>query len=386
VEIVFWLLVFLIFYGYFGYPLLLRIWAKLRSKPVRKSPCTPMVSVVMSVCDEEDVMEKKINNLLNLNYPPEKIEILIGSDGSQDQTNEIIKRIQNPQIRLFEYPTRKGKISILNQLVPAALGEIVVFTDARQILDPLAIHELVSNFFDPLVGSVSGELIFAGSQEGTGQGIRLYWRYEKFIRRLESQIHSILGATGALYAIRRELYPIAPENVILDDMYIPLKIIQRGYRAVFEARAQVFDQVAEDPQEEYSRKVRTLYGNFQLFMLLPEMLLLWKSPIAIQLLSHKLLRVLIPFFLIALSGINFFLLSLFFYKRVLILQMIFYTMAMVGYWARHPKNAWLKVISRLCYIPYVFCLLNYSALIGFVRFIGARQAVAWQKARLAEQE
>lgn len=377
----FWWLLFLIVYCYFGYPFLLTCWAKIKPRSVQKSPLFPSVSVLISVCDEEDVIERKIQNLLSLDYPAEKIEILIGSDGSKDRTVALVRQLNDQRIFLMESSVRQGKMATINQLSERARGEILVFTDARQVFDVGAIREMVANFADPLIGCVSGELMFYKKEGATAQGVSLYWSYEKFIRQKESQCHSMLGATGAIYAVRRQLFSPNPTNVVLDDVFTPLKIILKGYRAIFEPKAKAFDQVAETSQEEHRRKARTLYGNYQIFFLLPQVFNPFRSPISIQMFSHKLLRVLIPFFMILVFLINLVLLDGPVYRFIFILQIIFYFLAGVGALAGKRNYGIFNGLSKVTYIPYVFCLLNFSALTGFFRFIRAKQDVTWEKAR-----
>ncbi len=378
----FGIFILLIIYCYFGYPLLLSWVAKLRSRPVLKKESFPAISIVISVCDEEDVIEAKLKNITALDYPVEKIEVLIGSDGSQDKTNDIVKNFVGDLVLFVAKPKREGKPAMLNHLVSMAKNEIIIFADARQMFDAKAVRELVANFADPAVGCVSGELIFFNNEEeGTGKGVNLYWNYEKYLRNLESRIHSMLGATGAIYAIRRKLYEPVPATIVLDDMYTPLKIIQKGYRAIFDGAAQAFDKVATKAKEEHTRKVRTLFGNYQIFCLMPNLFNPWQSPIAIQLFSHKFLRLMIPFFMIGTFILNWFLLEDFLFRFILLIQIIFYGMAVTGALAGIKKYGMLRPLLRVCYIPYVFCLLNFSALIGFIRFLRSNQEIAWQKAR-----
>ena len=380
-ETLFWTLLGLIIYCYFGYPLLLTIWAAIFPKPVKKGNAWPLVSVVVAVWNEADVIEDKIKNFLALDYPRAKLEILIGSDGSSDSTNSIVQNFTDSRVRFFEYGTRRGKMAVLNDLAVQAHGEIILFTDARQNLAEDALHQLVGNFNDAAVGCVSGELVLSQKSEGTAQGINMYWTYEKFLRKHESRLHSMLGATGAIYAIRKNLYEKIPSHFVLDDMYVPFKIIEKGYRAIFDETAQAFDQVANSPKEEYRRKVRTLYGNFQIFAAFGNLFNPLSSPMAIQLFSHKFLRVMVPLLMIALFVINFALMNERLYFNLFILQIIFYAMAMMGSLARNQKHGILKTISRVCYVPYVFCLLNFSALMGLVKFLLAKQDVTWKKAR-----
>lgn len=389
--LIFWLLISLTLYCYFSYPLLLWIMAKLRPNPIRKGICEPFVSVVLSVWNEEDVIEKKMQNLLSLDYPADQMEIFIGSDGSTDRTNEILANVRDPRVHVVINEQRQGKMATINALVEAGHGvplrgstnEIIVFTDARQIFEPTAIRELAANFSDPSVGCVSGELIFQEKEEegATAKGVNLYWNYEKFIRKNESRLHSMLGATGAIYAIRKELFVPIPAWIVLDDMYVPFQIIRKGRRAILDESARAYDHAADSPREEHRRKTRTLFGNYQIFGLFPDLFNPFRSPVAIQLFSHKFLRVLIPLFMIALFILNVFLTGDSFYRGLFDLQIVFYAMAITGALSRHQKYGIFKLVSKACYVPYVFCLLNFSALAGFFQFISGGQDVKWKKAR-----
>ncbi|MCK5581115.1 MAG: glycosyltransferase family 2 protein [Candidatus Omnitrophica bacterium] len=382
-EIILWLFVGLIFYCYLGYPVCLWLVAKVRGKEVRKRDALLSVSVVLSVWNEEDVIAEKIRNLLSLDYPLEKMEILIASDGSTDRTDEIVRGVPDERVRLFENSGRRGKPAALNDLLQHSRHEIIVFTDARQSFARDAVRELVRNFADERVGCVSGELVFAQTGGGTAKGINVYWDYEKGIRALESRIHSMLGATGAIYAIRKELFVNVPKDIVLDDMFVPLKIVEKGFRAIFDESAKAYDKAADSPREEHSRKARTLYGNYQIFKIFSHLFNVFKSPVAIQLFSHKFLRVVIPFLLIGVFLVNLILVGRPFYDGLFVAQVVFYLMAVAGGLARHKKYGILKFISRSCCVPYVFCLMNFSALMGFLRFVGSRQGVAWEKAREA---
>lgn len=380
-EILFWFSFALIFYTYVGYPLLLFFVSVFFQKKVRKGFSEPRVSVILSAFNEEKTIERKLKNLLQLDYPPERLEILVGSDGASDKTDEIVSEFHLPRIRFFRFVRNLGKPHVLSALVGEASGSLVIFTDARQELDRQAIRALVSNFEDPEVGCVSGELSFKPAREGkrgsVAEGMGAYWRYEKFLRRKESEIGSMLGATGALYAIRRNLFPDEfPFDILVDDMYIPLSIIGKGYRAVFEARARAYDQPSERGREEFKRKVRTLAGNYQIFTHFLRLFLPFKSPVAWQIFSHKFLRLVVPFFLAAGFVSNVFLLAHPFYAIVLILQILFYGMAVAEAGQarkRGPKRG-------MGYLPYIFCLLNYSAWVGFVQFLTRQQKAAWEKA------
>ncbi|MBI4436476.1 MAG: glycosyltransferase family 2 protein [Candidatus Omnitrophica bacterium] len=367
----FWVSATILFYIYLGYPLLLWIWAKYFPCPVRASEHLPSVSVLLSAFNEEKVIAKKMENLLSLDYPEDKLEIFVGSDGSTDNTASILAQYEGERVGLVVLNERGGKPRMLNGLAEQARGEILVFTDARQKIDRQAIRHLVRNFSDPAVGCVSGELVLEGTNGSVAKGLGFYWNYEKFIRGHESQAGSVIGATGALYAIRRLLYHPMPEETILDDLYLPMKVVSQGYRTLFEGRAWVYDDVSSTPRQEYERKVRTLAGNYQSFVQFSSMLNPFRSRVALQFISHKLLRVLAPFFLIALFLSDFFLLHEPLYRIFFMLQIAFYGCATLG--AVAPQKA-----RRLFSQPYVFCLLNVSALVGLYRYLSRQQQVTWK--------
>lgn len=374
-EIIFWVSFIFLFYIYIGYPLTLFVLNNFISKPVQKENLSNTVSIVISVYNEEKNIENKITNLLNQNCSNLK-EILIGSDGSTDSTNSILTELnnKNPQIRPFIFTERAGKPTVLAKLVSEAFGEIIVFTDARQILKENALNEIISNFADKSIGCVSGELMFYKDDfKLAGEGIGLYWQYEKAIRRLESNIYSMIGATGAFYSIRKELFSPPKANTILDDVYIPLKIVLSGHRALFDSKAIAYDKISPKSSDEFKKKTRTLAGNYQLFFENTEFLNPLKNPIFIQCLSHKLLRAFAFVFLISLLITNVFLCNNNFYTGFFILQIIFYFSAYIGYLCE-KKNLKIPLIS----FSYMFCVLNIASLIGFVKYLNGTQKVTWK--------
>ena len=373
-KLLFWLAVTTIIYVYIGYPVLIYLLSLFYKKPVRGKYVYPTVSLIVSAYNEEKNIEKKIISLLSLEYPEERMEILIGSDGSTDRTDEIIYKYTNSRLKLFRQEKRQGKPGMLNLLAQNATGEILIFTDARQRLDKDAVRELVKYFADNKVGSISSALFYENEKHNnkTAEGIGLYWKYEKFIRKSESRMGSMLGATGALYAIRRELFPKLPANLILDDIYIPMKIIEKGYRAIFDAKAKVYDTVYDNPKSEFLRKVRTLAGNYQLFIYLGHLFNPLKGKISWQFFSHKFLRLIVPFLLLFIFGANILLSKTAFYKTTFILQLVFYCLAFCG--------LLLKNKNRIFDVPYMFCVLNAAAVVGLYKFLTGRQEVTWERA------
>ncbi len=386
VKLIFWVSLVILFYIYFGYPIVMWVASRIFNKPVKKEQISPFVTFVVVAYNEEEYIGRKIDNILSLDYPHDKLEIIIGSDGSTDNTENIIEeyvRSQSHQVtkshvkyRAIISKERRGKVSLLNEIVPQAKGEIIVFSDARQMFDVSALRELVSNFADEKVGCVSGELVFEDeAKTGVAGSVGFYWRYEKWMRKLESNIHSMVGATGAIYAIRKGLFTPPPPNTILDDVFIPLKVVEKGFRAIFDSQAKAFDRASSTSREEFTRKVRTLAGNFQLFVLCRGLFNPFKSPVAFQFFSHKFLRAVAFLFLMSLFMSNLFLMDKFPYSITMAGQVIFYAIGVIG-WMLEKAS----VKSRLCSIPYVFCVLNFAALKGFLNFLAGKYSVKWEKA------
>ena len=369
-----------IFYAYFGYPLLLMFWKLIGNKPVMKKDILPMVSVLISVHNEERHVEEKVKNLLEADYPQDKMEIVVGCDGSTDQTLAIIKRLaEKNKIRYCVSLERIGKPAMLNKLAQEAGGEIYVFADARQRFDRRAIRELVRCFGDENVGCASGELIIEDTGEGSGRGVGLYWNYEVWLRKMESDTGSMLGATGAIYAVRKEFFHSLPEDVLLDDIFTPLNAIMARKRAVFEPAARAFDVASKSTEKEFMRKVRTLVGNFQIFSLFAEAFNPFRSPVAWQLFSHKFLRLTLSYFLAL-----FFISSVFLardglpYRVILFLQVAFYALAVVGHCLEKTRTR-ISGVPRLAYIPYEFCVLNAAAVVALFKYLSGGIDIRWDK-------
>ena len=364
----------ILFYTYAGYPLVLLLWASKKRGPVGKAPITPRVTVVIAAWNEGKRVSARIENCLQQHYPFDRLDVVVVSDGSIDDTAIRVRGYDPARVTLVELETRMGKAVALNCGVAAARGEIIVFADARQAFCPTAVAELVANFADPRVGAVSGELILetAPGVEGT-DGVGLYWRIEKWIRQKEAAIDSIVGATGAIYAIRRSLFEPLPPGTILDDLLTPMRIALRGYRIVFEKGALAYDRVVNDYRSEFKRKVRTLAGNYQVVSLCPRLVQPWANRLFVQFVSHKLCRLAAPVALLGLFVSNLVHLGGW-YTAAFAAQLIGYMMALAG-WALTR----IGIRERLTTAAFTFCLLNYAALVGAVHFFKASR-VRWEKA------
>jgi cellulose synthase/poly-beta-1,6-N-acetylglucosamine synthase-like glycosyltransferase len=306
VEATFWLAAAIVAYVYAGYPALLALWARVAARRV-KAPAgcaqLPPVSIVVAVRNERARLASRLQNLLALDYPAER-QIIVVSDGSTDGTERVADRLA-PRVEVIALPPG-GKAAALNAGVARARHDMLVFADARQRFAPDALRRLAVNFADPEVGAVSGELVLAGERDhsSTGQstiaeGVGLYWRYEKWLRRHESAVASTIGVTGAIYAMRRACWRPLPADTILDDVLAPMRAVLAGKRVIFDGSAVAYDQAAPDAATESRRKVRTLAGNYQLMRLEPQLLLPFVNPVWFQFVSHKVGRLVVPYALVA---------------------------------------------------------------------------------------
>jgi biofilm PGA synthesis N-glycosyltransferase PgaC len=367
-KAVFWLSLLAVNYTYWGYPALLGVLSLLRTKPVLRGRLQPTVSVLMSVRNEGDILRSKLENLRALEYPEELLQVIVVSDGSTDQTTDILQQNASwihPIILLDSV----GKASAINEAVKMASGEIFVFFDVRQVVSQDALRELTTSFADPSIGAVSGELHLTSVGKGSGtEGLGFYWKLEKLIRRLESSTGSVMGVTGAIYALRRELFVPLPKGTLLDDVLVPMQVVRAGKRVIFQPSAKATDILFEETGKEFARKVRTLSGNYQLLQLAP-WLLSPQNPCLGRFVSHKILRLFVPFFLIALL-ISSALADGVIYNVALASQLLLYGLAVLGV-SRSLRS------NRFIGIAYTFTSLNIAALISFRNFIFQRHDV-WQ--------
>jgi cellulose synthase/poly-beta-1,6-N-acetylglucosamine synthase-like glycosyltransferase len=406
--LVFWIALALLVYVYFGYPLIAWLRRRARPRPVARAAIEPPVTVVVVAYNESHRIARRIENLLASDYPRGRLAIFVGSDGSTDDTVDIARRFEDRGVTVRNFGQRRGKPAVLNDLVASAESEIVVLADARQRFEPAAIRALVANFADAEVGAVSGELHLrkrSGTSPG-GEGTGFYWKYEKFIRTNESWSGSTVGATGAIYAIRRHLFePIAPDT-ILDDVLIPMQIVRKGYRVLFEAGARAHDLIATNPREDFIRKARTIAGIFQLFARHPWMLNPLRCRVWFEAWSHKALRLAIPVLHFAVLAANVALVDVVFYRVLLAGQAAFYAAALMGHVQGRPGRSRRARIERrriartgagrriktdrrravraptrspVFSVPYTMCLLGWATIVGFSRIVARRQRVTWER-------
>ena len=374
-EIIFWLSTIVIVYCYFGYPLILMPLRAFLSDPLKKGKATPSVSLLISAYDEEEFIEAKLKNCLELDYPKGKLEIIVGSDGSTDETENIIKKYNAQGVKLCRFGQRNGKIGVLNNIIPQAKGEVVLFSDANTIFRRDAIRKLVRNFSDPRVGCVCGELIFKNAKENeVGNLEGFYWRYEQFLKRIEGARGALLGANGGIYAIRKALFKPLPSDVIVEDFVIPMKILEKGYKVIYEPEAVAYEETSKKIIQELERRIRIGAGDFQALLLTWRILNPFRGFAAFAYFSHKVIRWLVPFLLITVFLANMALCGRGFYLSIFIMQCAFYGIAIAG-----RLLSRLDMRLKMFRLPYYFVSMNLALLFGFIRFCTNSQSVTWRR-------
>ncbi len=374
-TILFWACFGFVLYTYAGYPLLMILWARLRAPRHRESRAHhPTVTVVIAACNEQERIGRRVENIFSQNYPQQRLNVVVVSDGSTDGTVAALERMRHPRLQVIELTPNRGKAVALNRGVAAADGEIVLFTDSRQRFAPDAIQRLVQPFTDSRVGGTTGELVLCESgEEGEPKGVGIYWRYEKAIRAAESAVDSVVGATGAIYAIRRELYRELPRGLILDDVLTPLNITAQGYRLKMVREAQAYDRISSSAGEEFQRKVRTLAGNVQLLSMAPWVMNPLRNRIFFQWFSHKMCRMIAPYALLGMLLLPWFLGGAGFLAFGL-LQLLVYAMAGMGTYAiLGGRSAGPNAV------PASFLMLNLAAIAGLLAAISGRAEKLWKK-------
>lgn len=369
----FWVSAGLAGYTYVGYPVLVALLAELRRPPRPPLPDEhelPEVTIVMAAYNECVRLPAKLRNLWSLDYPARLVRVIVVSDGSTDGTELVAAG--DPRLRMLVSAQRRGKAHALNLALREVRSEVVVFCDVRQDLDPGCVRRLVGDLRQPGVGVVSGELVHRPGATQTGRSIGLYWRYEKWIRKSESRLYSTVGATGALYAMRSDDWCELPEGTILDDFDNPMQVVRRGKRAMFEPAALAWDTLQEDSATEQRRKIRTLIGNFQSFAQNPWLFSPRENPIWFQFVSHKVLRLFVPYAL-AVALFSSLWVPGAVYRLAFAAQLVFYLLAAAGRWV--PPSRRLRLVS----FAHVFVDMNLAAVLALGRFVRGRVDARWEK-------
>ena len=371
-TVVFWTSAAIVTYVYAGYPLILSVLKRVAARPVRVGAFEPAVCLFITAHNESSVMAAKLRNALTLDYPPDLLDIVVASDGSQDQTNDVVREFA-PRVRLLAFTNRRGKIATISEGIRDVTSAIVIFSDANTFLQRDAIRALVRNFNDPQVGAASGDVALVGERAALARSEDLYYRYERWIQHAESHIGSMIGADGALYAIRRELFVAPPSDTILDDMAIPMAVIRAGRRVVFEPAACAYEHGSETAVEEFSRKSRVVAGAVQLMRRAESALPVHAPQVIFSFVSHKALRWLSPVF-----ATSSFVAALMLagssrgYAAAAVAQALIITGGIAGC---VPSLRRANAVA----IAHYFCLVQAAAAVGFMRGLTGRQSVLWRR-------
>ena len=378
IEFAFWTTVSLVVYVYAGYPILLWVMRVFSgSKPVMFGDYQPAVTLIISAFNEADIIAAKVRNSLEIEYPRSRLEILIVSDASDDGTDEIVQALGVDGVHLLRMQERSGKTLGLNAAVEVATGDILVFSDANAMYKPNAIQMLVRNFYDSTVGAVVGESTYSDALNDAEKIESTYWNYEVAIKGLESQLGSVVGGDGAIYAIRKELYrPMTADA--LSDFVNPCQIVEQGRRCLYERDAISVEEAAGSFDKEFRRKVRIVNRAWRATMSMKRLLNPFKFGFfSIELLSHKLLRWLVPFMLVVVVVLNALLVTRhLIYEIVLGLQVFFYVLAGLGTMLRKHRE-----LSLILYVPYYFCLVNVASARGIFEVYLGKTYTTWSTAR-----
>ena len=389
IALLFWVSVGGILYTYFGYPVLIFLLAKMIHKPEAYQSYQPSVTLLIAAYNEEAVIEDKIKNSLTIEYPKELFQVLIVTDGSADKTPEIAKRYMNYGIEILHQPERRGKMAAINRALPNARGEIIIFSDANNYYQSDTIFKLIRPFGNAGVGAATGAKVIGQDDGNLGASEGLYWKYESFIKKQESRAGSCTSAAGEVLAIRKNLYSPPPDNIINDDFYIAMQIVRNGYRLVYVPEAKSVERVSPSAQDEIMRRTRINAGRFQAIAMARQILPFSRPLLVWQILSHKFLRPIVPFFMIGAALFN--LLAVLFpphatglwilskpYNIIFLgLQILFYTLAWIG--TKAGNRGEQNKLVRIFYIPTFLTNSNLAALMGFFKFLRGGQSHMWER-------
>jgi len=376
-EVIFWATVALVFYTYVGYSLLIMLMARFSRDKLARHDIEPRVTFLITAYNEERDIVQKLQNTLALDYPRDRLEILVASDGSTDKTDEIVRGFAPQGVRLVRVEGRVGKTETQNQAVRQATGDVIVFSDATTKYERMNLRKIVRNYADPTVGAVSGRYeYFNPTGASIGVGNILFWKYENFIKSSQTRIKTITGCCGCIYSVRRALYEPLPPDII-SDLVEPLKILEKGYRIVFEPDAVAHEETTEKTGEEFNMRIRVITRGMRGMLFMRKLFNpLRHGFVSFQLISHKLLRWLMPVFMVAALVSNAFMLGRPFYNLTFALQVTFYALAILGWLAER-----FHVRSRILSVPLYFSTVNLASLISMYRIWKGHKAVTWETLR-----
>ena len=376
-EIILIASVTLIVYTYLGYPALILALSRLFRRPVRRGDITPHVSVIIAAYNEERDLAAKIENTLALDYPREKLEIIVASDCSTDGTDEITRRYSGLGVILHRQAERRGKTACQNRAVEISSGEILVFSDATTRYEPEAVRRIVRSFADPEVGCVAGQLIYVDrSATAVSQGCLSYWGYEKFLRRCESRFGSLIGVSGCLYAVRRSCHRQLAADMI-EDFVVPTEVHQQGLRTIYDPEAVATEDTNSRGRDEFGMRVRVIQQTMSVLLRYRPVLNPWRHGMfAVQMISHKMLRYAVPVLLLAAFASNWLVDASLPYRLALVSQAVFYSAGLLGWFCDH---AGIKLGALA--LPYYFLLVNAAVVAALWRFLRGDVRAVWEPMR-----
>ncbi|MEM8967878.1 MAG: glycosyltransferase family 2 protein [Bacteroidota bacterium] len=388
IEILWWLCLLLVIYTYVGYGIILRLLVDLkRSRENQREVIDyqefcPETTIVIAAYNEADFIEEKIQNTLQLDYPSDKLQVVIVTDGSTDATPAIVR--QYSEVKLLHQPERRGKIAAVHRTMKEVNTPIVIFTDANTYLNPEAISNIVRHYRNPQIGGVAGEkrIHVAEKDSASGAGEGFYWKYESALKTWDAELYSVVGAAGELFSIRTELYEDILQDTVIEDFYLTLRIAQKGYRIAYEPDAYALEGPSASVKEELKRKIRIAAGGIQAIVRLKALLNIFRyGMLSFQYISHRVLRwTVTPFALVLVFILNIFLFGRSeFYQLTFYGQILFYLAALVGY-ALANRSVKIKAF----FIPYYFFIMNYAVFRGIIRYVQGRQSVTWERAQRSE--
>lgn len=381
IDLVFWILILVVFYSYLGYGFLLYILVKIRNKerPVLANVKRPSIVHLIAAYNEERLIEEKIINSLNVDYPSELYQVWIVTDGSTDLTPEIVGK--NGSVKHFHQDKREGKINAINRIMPLIKSEVTVYSDANSMINREAIALIAEHYRDPTIGGVSGEkrIQAESSDDASSSGENLYWKYESFLKAYDHKLYSVVGAAGELFSIRTQLYQTVPKDTLIEDFYLTLKIAIEGHRIAYEPNAYALEKSSSSVREESKRKIRISAGGLQAIWRLRTLFNIFKFKwLSFQFISHRVLRwTLAPISLPSILALNIWLYynSSSMYGMLLLCQIVFYFLAFLG-WIFQDK----KVSVKGFFVPYYFVFMNLSVYLGAIKLISGNQTVVWERA------
>lgn len=382
-KLIFWVSLGILFYCFIGYTLLLWLLVLIKKFFIRNNDTgridLPAITFIVAAYNEKEIIKAKVENTLSLDYPEDKLELIFITDGSDDGTDLVVKNYS--RVTCMHLPQRKGKSAAINRAMETVTTPVVVFSDANTFLNKDALVKIAHQYTHEKIGGVSGEkkveLLSKKNQQGIGEG--LYWKYESFLKTLESQFYSVVGSAGELFSVRTNLFKPIPTHILLDDFYTALSINKQGYKIVYEQGALATESPSASLADELKRKVRIAAGAFQVCSLFAGLLNFFKHPLfAFQFFSHKILRwYLAPVCIILLFLSNYFLTTNGnIYQWIWYTQWVFYIAAIIGWLLQK-----VKLVIQVLFVPYYFLFMNYCTVLGWFRYLSGKQNVLWEKSK-----